>query len=63
LASRKEAFREWAKQKGVPFLDDPTNVGNYNDRAKIRAIMPSLLDVYPGIHQTLFGKLHAVLSE
>lgn len=63
LASRKEAFREWAKQKEVPFLDDPTNVGNYNDRAKIRAIMPALLDVYPGIHQTLFGKLHAVLSE
>lgn len=63
LASRKQAFYDWAKQKEVPFLEDPTNVGDHNDRSKIRAIMPALLDVYPGIHQTLFGKLHSVLSE
>jgi tRNA(Ile)-lysidine synthase TilS/MesJ len=63
LSTRKSAFQAWAKQKEVPFLDDPTNSGSSNDRAKIRALMPALIDVYPGIHQTLFGKLHASVRE
>jgi len=63
LATRKSDFQLWAKQKEVSFIEDPTNHGRGNDRAKVRALMPSLLDLYPGIHQTLFGKLHSALKD
>lgn len=63
LLNPKRKFEDWAARNNVPHVTDPTNVGNSNDRSKLRAIMPSLLDIYPGLHQGLRTRLLNALPE
>jgi len=53
LRTPKSELAHWCERHHVPYLDDPTNVGNFNERAKIRVLMPSLLNIYPGIHTSI----------
>jgi tRNA(Ile)-lysidine synthase len=57
LITNKDKILDWNKRKGVPFVIDNTNVGDYNDRARIRAVMPDLLKIHPGLFTTIKNKL------
>jgi tRNA(Ile)-lysidine synthase len=62
IQSRKAELLDYCARNRVPYIVDPTNVGDYNDRAKLRAIMPSLLDIYPGIYRTMELKYERILD-
>lgn len=56
LYTEKEVLVDWCKRKEVPYLTDPTNVGDSNARAKMRAsIIPVLLDIYPGMKTSMMN--------
>lgn len=63
LLSPKSELVSWATRNNVPHVTDPTNVGNFNDRAKLRVVMPSLQDIYPGLHQGLKTRLLNALPD
>jgi tRNA(Ile)-lysidine synthase len=48
-------LRHFAETRGVPFIDDPTNVGHANDRAKLRTL--PLEALFPQIRGTIRNKL------
>jgi len=62
IMARKSDLLEYCARHNVPYIVDPTNMGDYNDRAKLRAIMPKLLGIYPGIHRTMELKYERVLD-
>ncbi len=57
LYTKKDDILEWNSRKSVPFVVDNTNVGDYNDRARIRALMPDLLKIHSGLFKTIENKL------
>ena len=57
LKTSKEEFYDWCKTYKVPFLEDPTNHDGSNDRSKVRAMVPQILDLYPGLYTSIRKKL------
>lgn len=57
LLSSKKEIMDWGLHHKVNWMDDPTNTGDHNTRAKIRGIMPQLLDIHPGLQSTIKKKL------
>ena len=47
IATDRAAIREYADRCNVPYLDDPTNVGRFNDRAKLRMYLPQMMQDFP----------------
>lgn len=53
-------FRTWKKsdiyayceRHSVPYVDDPSNIGNENLRARLRSeVVPAMLDINPGMYR------------
>lgn len=58
LLTKKAAMIQWCMHKSVGYMVDPTNVGDFNDRARLRAtVIPPLTEIYPGIQTTISKKL------
>ena len=59
----KAEFVRWAMLKNVPFMDDPTNSDCSNTRSKVRAAMPQLLAIQPGLHTVVRRKMDTMNGE
>jgi tRNA(Ile)-lysidine synthase len=58
LLNKKECFTDWAKRKGVPWVDDTSNSNTKYTRNYIRhELMPCALRVNPGLHKTIAKKI------
>ena len=57
LLTDRSEVRDFADRHGVPYLDDPTNVGFSNDRARLRTL--PLEQLFPYIRGTVRNKLEA----
>ena len=48
----------WCKRHNIPFVTDPTNIGNDNARAIMRStIIPQLLVIHPGLKRSIKNKM------
>lgn len=57
LINRKSKFRNWALDKEVPYIEDPSNEEIFYTRNFIRnELMPGILRINPGIHKTIKKK-------
>ena len=57
LLTDRAELRSFADRHGVPYLDDPTNIGYHNDRARLRTL--PLEQLFPYIRGTIRNKLEA----
>ena len=57
LLTDRAELRSFADRHGVPYLDDPTNIGYHNDRARLRTL--PLEQMFPYIRGTIRNKLEA----
>jgi len=64
LLNKKTTMIAWCVKHEVPFLMDPTNIGQHNERSKLRAgALPRLREVYPGLDKMVKKKvLHRMKS-
>jgi tRNA(Ile)-lysidine synthetase-like protein len=53
LNTNRSSIRDYADRNKVPYLVDPTNIGKFNDRAKLRTHLPALLGDFPYLRGTL----------
>ena len=64
LQVKKEQILEWAEQKGVAFIQDPSNENTGYMRNKIRhEVVPKVLEVNPGIYKVLAKKVRAYYND
>ena len=64
LQTRQPIFEDWCERKGVPYMEDPSNVDTRFMRNFIRhEIMPKALLVNPGLHKVLRKKLRLVNND
>lgn len=58
LYTPKEDILDWNARKSVPFVVDNTNVGDHNDRARLRAyVLPGMRKIHPGLDKTILNKM------
>ena len=58
LLTDKTKLVDWCMRKCVPFLVDPTNMGDDNERAILRSrVMSGLTQMHPGFRTTIRKKL------
>lgn len=57
LLTTKSSIEKWSLVHQVNWVQDPSNQEGANDRAKLRRLMPGLLDIYPGIQKTIAKKI------
>jgi len=63
LMTKKSILLEWANDKGVPFVCDPSNKDLKYARSRIRnAIIPQTLAINPGFHKVLKKKIENEFS-
>jgi len=64
LSTKKSALESWCERKGVPFVIDPTNLGDRFSRSRIRKnIVPEALKVCPGFLTTMSKKVNNLYKE
>jgi len=64
LLTKKEDMLKWCYNKGVPFLEDPSNSNTDYMRNYIRHIlMPNALNVNPGLHKVVSKKIKNSFNE
>lgn len=56
LYTEKKTLVDWCNTNNVPYVNDPTNIGNSNARAILRSIMPQLLKIHPGLKTSIGNK-------
>lgn len=57
LLTRKAELEDWCTRRDLRYVLDPTNVGGYNSRAKLReGVMSALERIHPGFYTTLANK-------
>ena len=53
LQTHSAGLRDWLKQRGIAFMDDPTNTDERYTRNRIRArLLPALADAFPQFRET-----------
>jgi tRNA(Ile)-lysidine synthase TilS/MesJ len=52
----KSELVDFARHHELRWIEDPTNVGESNDRAKLRKIMPEILAINPGLPKVIRKK-------
>lgn len=57
LTTPKQDMIKWCQDHSVPFVMDPTNFDGSNDRSKLRAVMPALIDIQPGLLGTVAKRI------
>ena len=58
LLVEKEKLIQWCISKNVPYVTDPTNIGEDNSRAILReSVMPNLLKIHPGMKISIKNKM------
>jgi tRNA(Ile)-lysidine synthase len=62
LLTEKQELVEWCRKFSIPYLEDPTNTGQDNARAKLRGIMPTLLSIHPGLRTSIKNKMKATIN-
>lgn len=57
LFTEKEDLISWCDRFDVPYVIDPTNIGNDNSRAILRSsVIPTLLKIHPGMKTSIKNK-------
>lgn len=57
LLTEKEELVKWCEKFNVPYVNDPTNIGQDNARAKLRAdVIPALLSIHAGMKTSIRNK-------
>ena len=57
LLAEKEELIAWCERFNVPYVNDPTNIGQDNARAKLRAdVIPALLNIHKGMKSSIRNK-------
>lgn len=58
ILTEKDELISWCNKNNIPFVIDPTNVGEDNSRAILRKeTIPSLLKIHPGFNSTIRNML------
>lgn len=58
LLTEKEDLITWCNRYSIPYIIDPTNVGDDNARAMLRAnVIPTLLKIHPGMKTSIRNKM------
>jgi tRNA(Ile)-lysidine synthase len=58
LHTEKDQLIKWCNDKNVPYVIDPTNIGQENTRAILReSVMPGLLKIHPGMKSSIKNKM------
>lgn len=55
LLTDRSEVRDFADRRGVPYLDDPTNIGFHNDRARLRTL--PIEQLFPYVRGTVRNML------
>ena len=58
MLTQKSTLRQWCEQKGVPYVDDPSNGSLIHARNRVRhRIVPEVLNIQPGFRKIIYKKL------
>ena len=58
LTNRKEKLLDWCRRKNIDYYNDPSNRNTIYRRSYIRHdVIPSLLEINPGLHKVLKRKV------
>ena len=56
IRTLKADLKLWATTFGVPYMNDPSNSDGSNQRSRLRALMPGLYEVEPGLIRTVLSR-------
>lgn len=58
LLTRKESIKSWARSRGVPWIEDPSNAVDVHDRNFVRnSIVPQAFRLNPGLDKVVRKKI------